>query len=749
MTKYSGDQSVFLLEDIIGRFPEGVWVTDCEDRLIFFNRAMEEISGLSSDDALGKKIPDDFVEETTGDFIAYYIKAKETLEPVEYETTVVTPEGRKTIQSGWCIPRILDHSFNGIICTIKDVTHQKEIEEELQSSQSLLERTGHIARIGGWELDTATNEVTWTTETYRIHEVPLEEKPPLEKAIEFWHPEDRPILEKAIAQAITNATPYDLKLRFITAQGKHLRARTICKPVMRDGKVVKLLGTFHDITEHERLFEELETIFSMSNALMAIADIETATFLRVNPAFNEILGYSSEEMLEKSYMDFIHPDDIEPTRKVIEQSLKKGKKVFAFENRYRHKNGAYRWLLWNSNPIVEQGVTYAVAIDVTDLRIAREALQNAQKIESIGILAGGIAHDFNNLLGGIFGNIDLALDDVENPEEVRTYLSQSLSALDRAKNLTQQLLTFSKGGAPQKKVLSLCTLLEQSKNLSLSGSNVECTIQCDPQKDIVMGDENQLSQVFNNIMLNARQAMPQGGALRIRVTHQHLGENEYPQLAAGEYLIIHTEDTGCGIPESIQNKIFDPFFTTKSKGSGLGLTTSYSIINRHEGQMEIDSVPEKGTIVRIFLPSASEIRVSEKQNRETRDRMKGRVLVMDDEELLRNLAQRMLQSLGFEVICTSDGQEAITVCKEETEHGNPFNLALIDLTVPGGIGGEDVMRELCKIDDRIAGIVASGYSDSPVLANPAHYGFAAKIEKPFRKAALAEVVSTVLQNKYQ
>ena len=502
MNSRKNEISDHLANDIISTFPEGIWVTDEQDRLVFFNHAMETISGVSAETVLGRKIPDDFPSETVTYFIEYYTRAKATLKPVEYEAEVVTPSGRRTIQGGWCIPRTHRNEYCGIICTIRDITRRKQageelrrtleattdgiwtwdfttdkltfspkyytmlgyepdefpadfdnwvglihpddkdraltvaanyletkpdtyenefrlrtkdnsyrwirtharvverdgngnalllignhediserkqIEEALSRSESLLETTGRMARVGGWELDTATNAVTWTKETYRIHEVPFGEGPALEKALEFWHPDDRPKLADAIERAKTTGEPYDMKLRFITAQGRHLHARTICKPSVVNGKVVKLQGTFQDITEQEHLLGELETLFGMSNALICIADINSASFIRTNPAFHSILGYTEEEMRGRRFADFIHPEDQASTARIVKESLQEGRNVVAFENRYRHKDGTYRRLLWNSSPLPEQGITYAVAIDITAMKATAESLARSEK----------------------------------------------------------------------------------------------------------------------------------------------------------------------------------------------------------------------------------------------------------------------------------------------------------------------------------------------------------------------------------
>jgi two-component system, cell cycle sensor histidine kinase and response regulator CckA len=267
-------------------------------------------------------------------------------------------------------------------------------------------------------------------------------------------------------------------------------------------------------------------------------------------------------------------------------------------------------------------------------------------LESLGVLAGGIAHDFNNLLGGVFGNIDLALDSLDDRTEITKFLNRSISAIERAKDLTQQLLTFSKGGIPKKRTIELAPLLKESRDLSLSGSAIECKMKIEDRLHPVNADANQMSQVFNNVLINARQAMPNGGEVTINANNQTLTDNEIASLPGGEYVKIDIQDHGEGIPPSSMSKIFDPFFTTKETGSGLGLATCYSIIKKHDGLILVDSTLGKGTHVNIYLPSSKLATTSLSIHAPTpTKRGKGRILLMDDEELILEVAEAMLQRL--------------------------------------------------------------------------------------------------------
>ncbi|MBD3419423.1 MAG: response regulator [Chitinivibrionales bacterium] len=347
-------------------------------------------------------------------------------------------------------------------------------------------------------------------------------------------------------------------------------------------------------------------------------------------------------------------------------------------------------------------------------------------------------------IGGIFGNIDLALKAIDDGERVSRYLGRGIGALERAKDLTQQLLTFSKGGAPRKKQVDISRVLEQSQQLSLSGSSIDYSINIAPEVSTIEADDNQLCQVFNNVMINARQAMPSGGKLQVSVENCTVKTGEIHGLESGEFLKIAIKDDGVGIPDTLISKIFDPFFTTKDTGSGLGMSTSYSIVRKHDGVILIDSQVGAGTTVTIYLPAGSAALATAPDEGGQARKIGGRILVMDDEEVMRDVAQGMLELLGFDVVCTRDGEEAIDVFREYMNSGNAIDIVLLDLTIPGGMGGEETMRAIREIDKSVAGIVASGYADSPVLSHPEQYGFAGKMEKPYRSATLAKAIEEAL-----
>lgn len=384
--------------------------------------------------------------------------------------------------------------------------------------------------------------------------------------------------------------------------------------------------------------------------------------------------------------------------------------------------------------------------DVTEERRLEYNLYRAQKLEAIGVLAGGIAHDFNNLLGGIFGYLDLARSAIlrQTPDKALQYVESCIGVFDRARDLTHQLLTFAKGGTPLMKTGVLSETLRDSTLFALSGSNVSSEFHIAPDLKACDFDPQQMGQVIDNLVINAKQAMPGSGRLYVSARNTVLQENEHPPLPAGEYVEVSFRDTGVGMPPEILPRVFDPFFSTKQMGSGLGLATVYSIIQRHNGAVDVESAPGKGTTFRILLPvSAKQVTPAEKKARAAVSGS-GRVLVMDDEEALREIASEMLSSLGYQAALAADGQAAIEMVADSLKQGSEFSAAILDLTVPGRMGGKEAAAEILKIDPNLPLIVASGYSSDPVMAEPREYGFSLRIPKPYLRVQLAEALAAAI-----
>jgi CheY-like chemotaxis protein len=373
-----------------------------------------------------------------------------------------------------------------------------------------------------------------------------------------------------------------------------------------------------------------------------------------------------------------------------------------------------------------------------------EEVLKSEKLESIGVLAGGIAHDFNNILAAIMGNVSLVKMRTGLDNKGRELLGEVEKAAARATALTKQLLTFSKGGAPVKKMASIPEIIRESASFALRGSNTRCSF--DIPKDVwsTEVDEGQISHVFHNLIINADQAMPRGGIIEIAVRNEQVRRRDERPLDPGRYLHISVHDQGNGIPEEYLSKIFDPYFSTKHRGSGLGLATVYSIVKKHNGHVSVESQLGRGTAFHIYLPATHRGVSVSSPAEPVAVSGSGRVLVMDDEKMIRDLTVEMLESLGYEADAARDGAEAIERYRDAMKSGKPYAAVILDLTVPGGMGGQDAMRELLAIDPKVRGVVSSGYSADPVLSEYSKYGFSNVAAKPYHMEEISRVIHEVI-----
>jgi len=446
------------------------------------------------------------------------------------------------------------------------------------------------------------------------------------------------------------------------------------------------------------------------------------------------------------FIEWVHPEE----RDMVHRNYLKrisGEPVLAnYTTRFIHKDGSVKWvdvsavrISWEGSP-----ATLNFLSDITEKRQLEEELLKAQKLESIGVLAGGIAHDFNNILASIMGNISLAKLDADPKDRIYDFLEKAEKASKRATGLTQQLLTFSRGGAPVKKVSSVSDVIVDCATFVLSGSKVRCDFDLPTDLWPVEIDVDQISQVIQNIIINADQAMPYGGIIRIRGANITVGANYGLPLTPGRYVKIAIQDLGSGIPEVYLNKIFDPYFTSKQNGVGLGLATAYSIIRRHDGHIGVESQIGVGTTFTVYLPTSKEeaIGASEEKRDPLPDR--GKILAMDDEVMIRELIGHMLRRLGYDAEVARDGEEAVHLYRCAFEAGAPFDGVILDLTVPGAMGGKATLDKLREINPDVKAIVSSGYSNDPIMSNYKNYGFCGVVVKPFNMQKLSETLKSVL-----
>ncbi len=390
--------------------------------------------------------------------------------------------------------------------------------------------------------------------------------------------------------------------------------------------------------------------------------------------------------------------------------------------------------------------TVLVLRDTTERERLEQELLRASKLESVGLLAGGIAHDFNNILTAVMGNLTLALLDVEPQGEVGRILREAEGAALRARDLTQQLLTFAKGGDPVRAAVHLPEMMEEVTRFALHGSRVKAEFDLAANLWPADADKGQISRVVQNLVINAVQAMPAGGVVRILARNERLHGLDRPPLLPGNYVHIAVSDTGVGIKGEHLDRIFEPYFTTKQTGSGLGLATVYSIVRKHKGLIQVESELGRGTTFHVRLPAAAaaELEAPAVGAVLTGTSVRGRILFMDDEAPIRKLAMAMLRRLGCEVELAADGQAMVDAYCSARDAGRPFDAVVMDLTVPGGMGGLEALERLRALDPEVQAIVSSGYSSDPVLANYRSYGFSGRVAKPYEIADFGRVLREVL-----
>jgi PAS domain S-box-containing protein len=409
-------------------------------------------------------------------------------------------------------------------------------------------------------------------------------------------------------------------------------------------------------------------------------------------------------------------------------------------------HGKTKTLLLNVVPFPLSGrkVVYCIGHDITERKKLEEELIKAHKLESVGLLAGGIAHDFNNILTAILTNISLAKVSLSSKGKTYRRLVAAENASLRAQSLTQQLLTFSMGGSPIKTTSSITEMLKETTHFALMGSNVRCEYHIPEDLWPVDIDEGQISQVINNLVINADQAMPEGGIVNIRSVNLHVGHNEVPPIKKGRFVKISIEDQGIGIPDKYMSRIFDPYFTTKQEGSGLGLASSYSIISKHDGHISVESEFGSGATFHIYLPASDKKPCHDTRTRDEFFAGRGRILIMDDDEGIRESMGEALAFFGYEVEYAEDGSRTLELYTDAFNNGNAFDVVIMDLTVPGGMGGAEAIKRLLAIDPKLKAIVSSGYFNDPILSRYREYGFSGVITKPYKVEELSRILHNVL-----
>lgn len=561
------------------------------------------------------------------------------------------------------------------------------------------------------------------------------------------------VCEKGILDSleISHPTKQGLKnfeIRFCpepTIGGQVLTVLLICRDVT-DIRMAEL--AFRDSDEKFRqLAEAVDSVFW-------IWDVDLQQIVYVSPAYKRLWGGDPQKLMNNPF-DWLTVVFQEDQAKVENLFLKRiDVKCLDIEYRIVTRHDELRWVHNRTFPVKDSlgriHRVIGIAQDVTERKKWEEERLKGAKLESLGLLAGGLAHDFNNLLTAILGQLSLAKFSLDSSSPLFNRISEAEHASLRAQDISRQLLTFSKGGAPVKKTVLLQEIIKENVRLVLSGSNVRPIFNIADDLWPVTIDAGQICQVIHNLVINARQAMEEGGECIIQahnVKRDLVERSDFGQMTLHdhEWIEIRFMDKGVGISKENLGKIFDPYFTTKSTGSGLGLATSYSIVRNHGGVLTVDSTIGEGSTFTLFLP-AIPIQEMAYEVPERRVKMgQGKILIMDDEIQIRKVLGEMVETCGYSYKTAKDGDEALRDFCEAWEVGSPFSAVILDLTVPGGLGGKEVLSRLLTIDPQVKAIVVSGYSNDPVLANYQEYGFKGRVAKPFNLVDLSVVLHSVLE----
>ncbi|SHJ66156.1 PAS domain S-box-containing protein [Desulfatibacillum alkenivorans DSM 16219] len=622
----------------------GGWEWDMEKEEMYWTREVYNIHGFKEGDYPAnsqehiQKSLECYPPEYRNIILSAFRRCMEKGAPYDFEVPFVKATGQKIWVRTTGQALYKENKIVRVFGNIMDVTERREAEQDLKKSEAFLSATGKVAKVGGWEIDPKTNNVRWTDVTYDIHEIPKAYKPNIEEAINFFHEEDRPRLIAAIRNAMENGEPYDLELRFTTAKGRQLWTHTKCSPVVENGRVVRLLGTFQDITASKTAQEEKKQL--------------------------------------------------------------------------------------------------------------QEQFQQAQKLESVGRLAGGVAHDLNNMLTPILGFAEILMEDFGPDDDRRDSVQEIISAGAKAKELVAQLLAFSRKQILEFRLLDLNQVLSGFEKLLRRTIREDVAIEMElaPSLPAIRGDIGHLEQVIMNLAVNAQDAMPGGGKLRI-TTSVAESDGKTPiagnALPEGRYVVLSVKDTGAGMDQETLQNVFEPFYTTKTKdkGTGLGLSTVYGIVRQHDGQISLSSELNAGTEFQVFLPVQDAAAVKEASPVHEQPDGSGQetILLVEDNPQVRNLARLVLKRRGYHVLAAADGPEALEMIKNQA---HPINLLLTDVVMPE-MSGRDLFNQLSG-DSKVKVLYMSGYDDEimaneGVLENGMDF-----IQKPFTGQALAAKVRQVL-----
>jgi len=752
LPKFHLEQALPLARDIsFERIGDCILVLDKNNLILDLNPAAEQLTGYRISDAMGLSIeliwpygPSGtmpFNKNTgEGEELTLERDGKQRIYNVHVSTTV---DSGKRITSK--------------VVLLSDITERKKAEEALKNNE---EKYRTLFKSAGEGIGIMQDGFFKLVNPKLVQMLGYSEEEILSTPVTiFIHPEDMEfVMERNMRRLKGEIFENSYQFRALNKSGdtRWVEIKTVM--IEWEGRPATL-DYYSDVTafrQSEKALQESEEKYRsvVENAREVILISVDGIIKFANRRATELSGYTTEEFGSRHFIEYIHPDDRQMAAERYLQWLKGMDVPKANTVRIIFKQGDIRWvklsevlITWEGRPAILSFLT-----DITDIRRLEEEQQRVQKLESVGLLAGGIAHDFNNILTAILGNIGLAGAEAAPGSELRNSLEQAEKAALRAKDLTQQLLTFSKGGAPITKLASLTQLVKDTAGFALRGSNVKCRFSILADLWHAEIDSGQVSQVIHNLVINAQQAMPSGGFIELHAENFVLSEKQRIgsglPLKEGNYVRVIVADHGSGISAEHLEKIFDPFFTTKKVGTGLGLATSFSIARNHGGHLSVESELGSGSTFYLYLPASTQTAAPIPARKVAGKAVvgKARILVMDDEPGVREVAGRMLAHLGYaDIEFAADGAEAIKLYKAAMKSGKPFTVAILDLTIAGGMGGIDTVQKLLKIDADVRAIVSSGYADNSAMAEYRGYGFSGMVAKPYTIEQLRKALQDVME----
>ncbi len=734
-----------------------------EERFVEINDAFEKITGYSRTEVIGKTAKELGLLTDDSDEPQFLNARLPDGKTASFELKLKARSGEQRLLRATVAPMTLNDRPH-LLSILRDITDQMKVMETIREAQNRFEMViehNPLIAIQGFDRDGTIlhwNHASENLYGYFYDEAVGKKLPNLiindidSRSLFFDDVEQIWTTGKALpaSERLTNSASGDPHWVFSSMF-----------PIQDEGQVVEIFSLDIDITEKKNarmaLEEEKErlavTLRSIGDAVITTDRDGKVTLL--NKAAEKMTGWKSDEAIGQSLTEVFNVVD-ETTRKPMSNpvvTVLKTKSIVSLSNHtvLIALDGQERVIADSGAPIFDAhseiiGVVL-VFRDITMEHHVQAEIQRSAKLESLSVLAGGIAHDFNNLLTGIIGSLSFIRMFPDAQDETMSLIGEAEKSAFRAKDLTQQLLTFAKGGTPVRKVTAINDIIRETVMFSLRGSKSNGHFELPDDLWPVEVDSGQISQVFQNLSINAVQAMPHGGKITVHAENVSRATHRIPRFLEKErYVRIEFNDSGTGIaPENLQ-KVFDPYFTTKSDGSGLGLATTYSIIKYHNGIIEVSSQLGIGTTFTIYLPAKEEAFTTDVSSDTNGNGMKGtgRILVLDDDDIVRSLLTRVLEHLGYEAVMTEEGNQTIEEYKKASESGNPFDVVILDLTIPGGLGGLEAFEALRQFDPKVKAIVSSGYATDPVMSHYKDYGFVAVAVKPYKIGEMSDLIQQAL-----